>query len=239
VTTKELSLMPHRIRRRPGFAGCLILVVASLVLAACGGSSKPSTNASATTTTGGPGGGASRFTALRTCLAKNGITLPQAPAGRVRPPGGAPRTGGIFGGAGAGASGATGAGRRGFQPPAGVSAAKFQAAVAKCGGTGFGGGAGAARRTLTPAQKATQQAALVKFAACMKTNGVTLPAPNTSGNGPVFNTSKLNTTSPQFVAATKKCMSLLPARFGRRGGGGGPGQPGTATTTTPTTTTAQ
>ncbi len=221
--------MPHRIRRRPGFAGCLILVVASLGLAGCGGSSKPSTNAAATTTTGAAGG-AARFTALRTCLAKAGITLPQPPAGRTRPQGGAPRTGGIFGGAG----GAGGAGR-GFQPPAGVSAAKFQAALAKCGG--FGRRPGAARPALTPAQKATQQAALVKFAACMKTNGVTLPAPNTSGNGPVFNTSKLNTTSPQFVAATKKCMSLLPARFGR--GAGRPGAPGTATTTTPTTTTTQ
>jgi hypothetical protein len=235
VTTKEQSLMPHRIRRRPGLAGFITLVVAALALAGCGGSSKPATNAAATTTTNGQGGGAARFTALRTCLAKNGITLPQRPAGQQRPPGAAPRTGGIFGG-GAGA-GAAGPGR-GFQPPAGVSQAQFQAALAKCGGAGFGRGAGAARRTLTPAQKAAQQAALVKFAACMKTNGIALPAPNTSGTGPVFNTSKLNTTSPQFTAASTKCASLLPARFGRRGGGG-PGQPGTATTTTPATTTTQ
>jgi hypothetical protein len=228
VTTKEPSLMPNRIRRPPGLAGGLILVaVASLLLAGCGGSSKSATNAAATTTTNGQGGGAARFTALRTCLAKNGITLPQPPAGRTRPPGGAPGVGGIFGGGGAG--------RRGFQLPSGVSQAKFQAALAKCGGPRAGlGRPGGARPALTPAQKAAQQASLVKFAACMRTNGIALPAPNTSGTGPVFNTSKLNTTSPQFTAATKKCAPLLPARFGRRAGGG-PGRPGT--TTTPTTTT--
>jgi hypothetical protein len=236
VTTKEQSLMPHRIRRRPGLAGSITLVVVgALALAGCGGSSKSATNAAATTTANGQGGGAARFTALRTCLAKNGITLPQRPAGQQRPPGATPGTGGIFGGGGGAGAGAAGPGR-GFQPPAGVSQAQFQAALAKCGGVGRA--PGAARRTLTPAQKATQQAALVKFAACMKTNGITLPAPNTSGTGPVFNTSKLNTTSPQFTAASKKCASLLPARFGRRGGGG-PGQPGTATTTTPATTTTQ
>jgi hypothetical protein len=91
-----------------------------------------------------------------------------------------------------------------------VTQAQFQAALAKCGGTNLRRG-GAAR----PVTAATRTA-LAKFAACMRQNGIALPAPNTTGRGPVFNTGKLNTTSPQFTAARTKCMSLLPAGFGRR-----------------------
>ncbi|HEU0317882.1 MAG TPA: hypothetical protein VFR49_11165, partial [Solirubrobacteraceae bacterium] len=127
--------------------------------------------------------------------------------------------GGIFGGGGGGFAGP--------QLPAGVTRAQYQAALAKCGGAAFG-----ARRQLTPAQRAAQQAALVKFAACMRTNGIALAAPNTTGTGPVFNTSKLNTKSAKFTAAYAKCSSLLPARFGRRGAGP---PPGGGTTTTATT----
>jgi hypothetical protein len=220
VTTKEKSLMPHRIRRT-GLAGFLILAAVSVAVAGCGGSSKATTNAAATTTTpGGPGGG--RFAAVRTCLAKNGITLPQRTPGQGRPPGaGGGGAGGIFGGGGGGGGAAGG----GPPLPAGVTRAQYQAALAKCGGANF------TRRTLTPAQKATQQAALVKFAACMRTNGIALPAPNTTGTGPVFNTSKLDTKSAKFTAAEAKCTSLLPARFGR-GGGGRPPAGGTSTTAT-------
>src|SRR5206468_9570414 len=124
---KELSQMPHR-TRRAGLAGATILVLVGLVPAACGGSSKPTTNAAAATTTPGTvrAVGAGSFRALRTCLAKNGITLPQRPA---RPGAGARRQGGggsIFGGGG----GATG---RAPQLPAGATAAQFQAALKKCG----------------------------------------------------------------------------------------------------------
>jgi hypothetical protein len=222
--TKEKLLMPHRIRR-PGVAGFLILAVVSVAVAGCGGSSKATTNAASTTTTpGGPGG--ARFAALRTCLAKNGITLPQRTPGQRRPPGaGGAGAGGFFGGGAGGAGAAGGAGPR---LPAGVTLAQYQAAVAKCGGTGFG-----ARRTLTPAQKAAEQAALVKFVACMHTNGIALPAPNTTGTGPVFNTSKVNTKSAAFTAAYTKCAPLLPARFGR-GRGGPPPAGGTSTTATTT-----
>jgi hypothetical protein len=205
--------MPHRILR-PGTAGFLILVVAGVILAGCGGSSKSSTNAAATTATGQ---GAARFAALRACLAKNGINLPQRTPGQRRPPGTGAGVGGIFGGGG-------GPGGAGPRLPAGVTLAQYRAALAKCGGPGLG-----ARRPLTPAQRAVQQAALVKFAACMRTNGIALPAPNTTGTGPVFNTSKLDPKSAKFTAAETKCAPLLPARFGRRGAGPPVGG-GTATT---------
>jgi hypothetical protein len=57
----------------------------------------------------------------------------------------------------------------------------------------------------------------------MRANGVNLPAPNTSGKGPVFNTSGLNVSSAQLNAAQAKCSSALQGAFaGARGGGGAP-----------------
>lgn len=88
--------------------------------------------------------------------------------------------------------------------PAGVNPAQYQAAVKKCGGL-----PGVPRPG--PANLASSQltGALAKFAACMRANGVNVPAPNTSGKGPVFDTKGLDPTSAKFVAARKKCAPLL------------------------------
>jgi hypothetical protein len=62
--------------------------------------------------------------------------------------------------------------------------------------------------------------ALTKFAACLRQNGVNLPAPNTSGKGPVFPTKGINPSSPQFKAAEIKCRSVLRAGLESRPGPG-------------------
>jgi hypothetical protein len=138
---------------------------------------------------------------LRECLAKDGVTLPRFKRGQ-RP------AGGFLGGN----SGPTGANR-----------AKYEAALKKCGGSlgagrfnGFAGSA-AAKQSLT------------KFATCMREHGVDLPTPNTSGNGPIFNTSRLNVAGEKFKAAESKCSSDLRGAFGgRRGPRGGRVSPGGA-----------
>ncbi len=199
---------------KPAAVAALALLLACLGLVACGGSSSTSsTSASASAasaTTGGAATGASgpragRFSALRECLQKNGITLPKRTPGQ-RPPGGA---GGFLGG-----------GASGPQLPAGVTRAQYEAAVKKCGGAAFVGAGG---RIKSPAFKQ----ALAKFAACMRENGVNVPEPNTSGNGPIFNSKGLDTTSPQFKAAQAKCSADLRGTF-RRGPSAGapPGAPG-------------
>jgi hypothetical protein len=208
---------------RSVLATVFVLVLASLVLAACGGSSKSSSSTTSTsakaaskTTTGGPAGaGSKRFTALRECLAKEGITLPK-PTGAGRKPGkgGPGAAGGFLGGGGAGPR----------QLPKGVSKTKYEAAIKKCGG-GFAGGGhfkrGGASSFASPAAKA----ALTKFATCMRENGVNVPAPNTSGKGPVFNTKGLNTSSSTFKAAETKCASILRAAYKPSEGAGGGGEP--------------
>jgi hypothetical protein len=198
------------------------LVLASLVLAACGSSSKSSSStstsasasASSKTATGGPAGaGGKRFTALRECLEKEGITLPKPTGGQHKPGKGGP------GGAAGFLGGGGGAGGR--QLPKGVSKSKYEAAIKKCGGSPAGGHF---KRGGSNFAGPTAKAALAKFAACMRENGVNVPAPNTSGKGPVFNTKGLNTSSSKFKTAETKCASILRAAYNPSEGAGG-GQP--------------
>jgi hypothetical protein len=188
----------------------LVLALASLALAACGGSSSTSptttatTSASATTpTTGGrPGAVRGRFAALRECLKKSGLTAP---------PPRAPGIGGLIGGSG------------GFKLPKGVSKAQYEAALKKCGGFprgGFKGGAGGLKGRAGGFKggaggfkTAAGKGALAQFAACMSQNGVKIPAPNTSGRGPIFNTKGVDTTSAKFKAAELKCRAALLRAF--------------------------
>jgi hypothetical protein len=207
------------IRRKPAAsaAAVLVLLLACLGLAACGGSSSSSstgattaTSASTGTGTGAKGPLAGRFAAIRECLQKNGITLPKRTPGQKRPPGGA---GGFLGGGGAGGVGAA-------QLPKGMTRAQYEAALKKCGGGAFAGRGGA--RFKSPAFKA----ALAKFATCMRANGVNVPAPNTSGTGPVFDTKGIDTSSAQFKAAEVKCQSDLSGAFRRGPSAGGPSASG-------------
>jgi len=204
--------LSSRRKRSPMAAAILLPVLAGILLAACGGSSKSSTTtastsaSTATSTTGKAPGFANRFAAVRECLKKEGITLP------TRKPGQRPGGGGFPGGGG------------GPALPAGVSKAKYEAALKKCGGNfagGRGGLAGGASRFSTPEGKK----ALAKFAACLRENGVKVGEPNTSGKGPVFNTTGINTKSAQFATAETKCRGDLRGAFGATPGAGGSGAP--------------
>jgi hypothetical protein len=52
----------------------------------------------------------------------------------------------------------------------------------------------------------------------MRENGVDLPAANTSGKGPVFDTKGINTSSAAFKSAESKCRSDLGAAAAAGGG---------------------
>ncbi len=230
--------MPHTTppRRKPALVAspiplAALLVAAALGLAACGGSSSTtttnsaatnapaakstgssstgsagSTTGSAGTSTGGVTGATpgrpnpARFSAVRACLAKKGITLPQRAPGSPR---------GFPGGAG------------GPQLPKGVSPTQFQEALRSCGGGFAGSRLGPGHSAFTSPRF---HAELVRFAACLRQNGVNVGEPNTSGKGPVFDTKGINTGSPQFKAALAKCRSVL--FFGLRGRKAAPGAAG-------------
>ncbi len=196
--TQPLPRPPRRRRYGP-LTGLIAAAVAALLMSACGSSSSSGAGTNSAKTTAQSGSASSRSAALRECLKKAGITLPSAPSGN--PGSGAPPSGGAGG----------------FKPPEGASGAKFQEAIKKCGGGGFpAGGRG-------NVNSASAKAALTKYASCMRENGVNLPAPDTSGNGPVFSTKGLDTSSQAFKSAQKVCQSDLKGAFG--GGappGGGP-----------------
>jgi hypothetical protein len=213
-----------------------VLVLACLGLTACGGSSGSSTNASATgsaatsasgaSTSGGssaqstnggssaaqgtaPGAGRQRFSAIRECLQKNGVKLPERTPGSSGPAGGQGAPGG-FPGAGA--------------LPKGVTRAQFEAALKKCGGGNFGARSGRPGAGFRRVNSPVFIQALAKYAACLRQNGIDIPAPNTSGKGPIFSTKGINTASPQFKAATMKCRASLVGAFrSQRASGGAAG----------------
>jgi hypothetical protein len=187
------------IPRKP-LGAALLIALACLALTACGGSSSSSTSSGAATTAtaGGPQGPpGGRFAALRACLQKNGVTLPKRTPGQ-----GAPGAGGLLGGLG------------GAQLPKGTTRVQYEAALRKCGGP-----SGARRQFNNPTFKRT----LAQFATCMRAAGVNLPAPNTTGKGPIFNTSGLSTASSRFKAAITKCQGILRGPGPAGGATGGPG----------------
>jgi hypothetical protein len=196
--------LPRRLLAHRGTRPLLVLAalaVAAIVLAACGSSSPggAATSSASSSQAGVPR--SNRFAAVRTCLQQQGINLPAPTGAPGQGPGG---NGGRPGGF--------------LKAPEGVSQAKFQEALKKCGARTLSHGG--SRNLNNP----TAVAALTKYAGCMRENGINLPAPNVTGTGPVFNTSGIETTSAAFKAAQEKCRADLPTAFGP-GRGAGAGAP--------------
>jgi len=200
-----------RSRGRGAVLAALLLALA-IPLAACGSSSSGAASTRAASTTASASGPAGRadFARLRSCLQQQGVTLPRPPAGARRPPAG--------GGAGFGF-------RRGggfLSRLSSAERARLRAAMQRCGAP-----LGGFRRFGLDASNPAFRRALTAYVACVRRNGFDLPAPNTSGRGPVFDPSKVNRQDPRFQAASAKCQGLLAAaRPAPPGGAPPPGQGG-------------
>ena len=74
---------------------------------------------------------------------------------------------------------------------------------------------------------AAQQAAALKFSACMRSHGVpNFPDPTFSGGGVQLHVTGIDPNSPQMIAAQKACQSLQPGGGGLSMGGSGKGAAG-------------
>ncbi len=105
--------------------------------------------------------------------------------------------------------------RRGTPP------AKLRGALEECRKKTGGG-----PPPLSKEQQTELRDAALKFARCMRANGIDIPDPGSAGEGPGIviggpNQPRLNPRSPAFRRAEQKCRKHLPRM--RREGGGGPG----------------
>jgi len=187
---------------RPGLsriaATVLLLALTGVVLAACGGSSNSSSSAASTRATATtPTKAAPRVAGAGRFLALREC-LKKNGVALPRPKSG-------------------GSGLLGLLPKG--SKAQDEAALKKCGAGSLPGRGNLGSRLSTP--QARQ--ALAKFASCLRENGVKIGAPNTSGNGAVFNTKGINTRAPAFAAAESKCRPDLRGAFGATPGAARPG----------------
>jgi hypothetical protein len=157
-----------------------------------------STGTTPTTPAGQPN--ATRYNAVRECLAQKSIVLP-------------PRTNGAAG---------LVAGGENIKVPKGMSHTQLAEALRACNIKYAGshvprssGSAGAGHPL-----PARFHHVLARFAACLRQNGVPVGEPNTSGKGPIFNAKGINTGSPQFRAAAAKCRTALFGTPPRKAGSG-------------------
>lgn len=134
--------------------------------------------------------------AFARCMRANGIDLPD------------PGTGG-------------GAGARRVRIGKGTAPQKLRAATESCAKKTGGG-----PKPLTEAQQAEFRDAALKFAQCMRRNGVDVPDPQTSSSGGFAiqvgpgKGKQPNVDSAAFKRAQETCQKLLPGPRGGKGGGG-------------------
>jgi hypothetical protein len=182
------------------FPGVLVIALVGIAVAGCGGSSKSPAvaNLGTTGTTGTSGAGSgtsssagrtssasSSRAALATCLRAHGFQAAVGSAGdneSVLSLAGVVVTGNVN-----------------------PSSPQFQAALHACRKYLPGGGPPA----LTPAQQAVAAKAMRRFAACMRTHGVSsFPDPNSQGFFAIGSLQAIDRTSPIVIRAFKACESL-------------------------------
>jgi hypothetical protein len=177
----------------------VLAVLATVLLAGCGSSGGSESSSEETTASSEQAGGPGGFTAIsdetRSCLKEKGVELPE-PGQGVPPAGGPPEGTPPEGG-----------------PPQGFGkgGAKTKTAFEECGVELPQG-----KPDGPPMNSGALRRSIKEYVACMGENGVELPEPNLSGEGPVFKESEVDRENPKFKTANEKCQSRL------RGPGGTP-----------------
>lgn len=119
-----------------------------------------------------------------------------------------------------------GGGARILLPRGGIdpSSPKFRKAQEKCQPL-----IASIRPQFSPEQREKFQEAAVKFAQCMRKNGVDVPDPDFSSGGPgggLFGSGRIDPSNPKVQKAMEACRSVFTDAGLGRGPGGGPGGPG-------------
>jgi hypothetical protein len=175
----------------------VLAVLATVLFAGCGSSGGSESSSEETTASseqaGGPGGFAEISDETRSCLKEKGVELPEP--GQGGPPAGGPPEG----------MPPEGGPPQGF----GKGGAKMKKAFEECGVELPQG-----KPEGPPMNAGAFRTSIKEYVACMGENGVELPEPNLSGEGPVFKESEVDREDPQFKAANEKCQPRLGAPGG-------------------------
>jgi hypothetical protein len=177
-----------------GALGVCALVVVCVGLSACGGSSPTSSNSSAPSAAA-----ATRTTTVHGSVPLSTKTTSEGEADRKA----APRS------AGRPLLACVHARELGTGSSKEASAARDRAVVRECANHFF------APKSPGPLGSATYRAALVSFSTCMRSHGVALHAPNTSGKGPIFPAKGIDVRSSAFRKASEACRAILTAAIKR------------------------
>ena len=94
----------------------------------------------------------------------------------------------------------------GSRPPRGVSRARYQAAVKAC--------VPKVKLPQISISPSKHRGSAAQFVRCMRKNGIDMPAPRTSANGPVVSLAGVDTRSKQFRSAFLKCSAYAPGLSG-------------------------
>jgi hypothetical protein len=195
MKTKYRRMRPERVNVL-GLMGVLA-VLATVLLAGCGSSGGSESSSEETTASseqaGGLGGFAEISDETRSCLKEKGVELPEPGQGGL-PAGGRPEGTPPEGGPPAGG------------PPQGFGkgGAKMKKAFEECGAELPQG-----KPEGSPMNFGAFRKSIKEYVGCMGENGVDLPEPNLSGEGPVFQESEVDREDPKFKAANEKCQSRL------------------------------
>ena len=187
-----------------------LLIVAAIMFTGCGGSSPRSGRVGTTSTTAHVSAAARRTSAPRSLASSAHHADSSAHANGTPPATGIQHAVTAF----RGCVVAHGANPKKLADPAGrtavkacrsfVTAALSAAATSRQSTTAKPGASPSPRSDFTRAFTAGLHA----FAACMRTDGIDMPDPTTTG-GPIFNTKGLDTTGAKFKAAEVKCNPIL------------------------------
>ncbi|MFA4928791.1 MAG: hypothetical protein WC558_09760 [Patulibacter sp.] len=197
--------------RRPLHLALIPGVLAGvLALSACGGGDDATTtNADASAGSGAAteqrANGRANMEELQACLQKQGVELPERPAGQngERP---APPEGGLPGGGPPPGQGGEGG------PGGDLSAEdreKLQKAMEECGGGRGGPGGPGEGRQRPDVNSAEYQKSINAYVSCVRENGYDLPDPDFSGDGPIFDAKKVDQQDATFKKASAACQSEL------------------------------
>ncbi len=178
------------------FTAMAMLATAAVLGAGCGGGGGSDTSDSGSSNGSNQQGARGQTAELRDCLKQHGIELPEGagPGGGQPPAGGQPPPDGEFP--------PPGSGQNGQGPPQGLDNSKMRKALQECGADAPRGGFG---NRNSPEFKKSIRA----YVSCVRRNGYDLPDPNLSGDGPVFDSDKVDQNDADFQKASQKCQDRL------------------------------